>query len=385
MSVTTLKARAKPLKVTGSKRTIDYLHCNKMKELKYQMDEEVPKWKRQVAYVDVKMDEVRAMLSAAAWDGRRFHVRQLEELSASRKQLHDKIQLHDGYNGYADYFYRVMAILDEYYEDGVCENEPDRSGLRTPVMGLVRSVTVKHSDRLYKRYLGALDVEHCPQEAEEMQCDNCKSFQLVRISFTMVCQDCGVEMSMLNVSPDLADRTFKELQDIDVSKKFQYQRINHFGEWIENSQGIQQSVVPDEVIDALRAEITKQRLSVHQITEKKVRDMLKKTKNNGFYKYRTYITDRLTGRDQLRFDTQTVGKLKQMFHEIQEPFERHLPKGRKSFLTYAYILHKFCELLSLDRFLIRYPYLKNRQRLKEYDQTWRNICRDVNYEYIPSL
>ena len=38
-------------------------------------------------------------------------------------------------------------------------------------------------------------------------------------------------------------------------------------------------------------------------------------------------------------------KLKLMFSEIQEPFEKHCPPTRKNFLSYSYVLYKFCELL----------------------------------------
>ena len=44
-------------------------------------------------------------------------------------------------------------------------------------------------------------------------------------------------------------------------------------------------------------------------------------------------------------------QLRNMFRDIQEPFEKHKPKGRSNFLSYGYCLYKFCELLGHDEFL----------------------------------
>ena len=41
-----------------------------------------------------------------------------------------------------------------------------------------------------------------------------------------------------------------------------------------------------------------------------------------------------------------------LFDKIQEPFIKHCPKTRKNFLSYSYTLHKFCQLLDKNEFLI---------------------------------
>ena len=46
----------------------------------------------------------------------------------------------------------------------------------------------------------------------------------------------------------------------------------------------------------------------------------------------------------------TEEELRRMFKEIQI-FLLTLPKDRKNFLSYSYVLHKFVELLELDRLL----------------------------------
>ena len=77
-------------------------------------------------------------------------------------------------------------------------------------------------------------------------------------------------------------------------------------------------------------------------------------------------------------------KLRTMFKEIQTPFVKYCPSNRKNFLSYSYVLHKFCELLSLDEYLVCFPLLKSREKLQQQDNIWEKICRDLQWEYIAS-
>jgi hypothetical protein len=74
-----------------------------------------------------------------------------------------------------------------------------------------------------------------------------------------------------------------------------------------------------------------------------------------------------------------------MFNQVQAPFERHCPADRKNFLSYSYVLYKFCELLSEDEYLPCFPLLKSKEKLYKQDQIWKNICSDLKWEYIPTV
>ena len=74
-----------------------------------------------------------------------------------------------------------------------------------------------------------------------------------------------------------------------------------------------------------------------------------------------------------------------MFREIQEPFEKCKPHDRKNFLSYSFVLHKFCQLLELDELLSNFPLLKSRSKLMQQDQIWKGICRELDWQYIPSI
>jgi atypical dual specificity phosphatase len=78
-------------------------------------------------------------------------------------------------------------------------------------------------------------------------------------------------------------------------------------------------------------------------------------------------------------------KLKNMFRDIQAPFARHLPDDRKNFLSYSYVLYKFCELLGEDDFLPCFPLLKSKEKLYQQDVIWKKICEELQWEYISTI
>ena len=54
--------------------------------------------------------------------------------------------------------------------------------------------------------------------------------------------------------------------------------------------------------------------------------------------------------------TELEERLRIMFKDIQRPFDNNCPKERKNFLSYSYVLYKFCELLSEDSYLQYFPF-----------------------------
>ena len=74
-----------------------------------------------------------------------------------------------------------------------------------------------------------------------------------------------------------------------------------------------------------------------------------------------------------------------LFKEIQIPFMKHCPPERKNFLSYSYVLHKFCELLEYDNLLCYFSLLKSREKLQEQDKIWKKICEKLGWHFIKSI
>ena len=77
--------------------------------------------------------------------------------------------------------------------------------------------------------------------------------------------------------------------------------------------------------------------------------------------------------------------IRNMFKSIQVPFVKYCPNNRKNFLSYNYVVYKFFELLELDEYLNCFQLLKSRTKLHQQDIIWKSICKDLGWQFIPSL
>ena len=80
-----------------------------------------------------------------------------------------------------------------------------------------------------------------------------------------------------------------------------------------------------------------------------MKEILKKLRLHQYYEHIPHIISRITGNSPPTISRETEEKLKIMFRDIQAPFAKHCPPERINFLSYSYVLHKFCQLLRTGR------------------------------------
>jgi predicted RNA-binding Zn-ribbon protein involved in translation (DUF1610 family) len=167
---------------------------------------------------------------------------------------------------------------------------------------------------------------------------------------------------------------------------YAYKRINHFNELLAQFQAKESTDIPQEVFDNILIELKKERITdINNLKIPKLREILRKLKYNKYYEHIPTIIYRLNGNNAPIMNREVEEKLRHMFKEIQPSFQKHCPKTRRNFLSYHYVLYKFCELLEMDEFLHCFPLLKNRDKLYQQDNIWKLICVDMAWEFIRSV
>ena len=213
-------------------------------------------------------------------------------------------------------------------------------------------------------------------------CSTCnKEKKLFLSEGKMICEICGDENKILIDS----DKPSYKDPPREISY-FAYKRINHFNEWLAQFQAKESTDIPKEIYDEILIELKKERiLNVNTLSQKKLREILKKLKKNKYYEHIPHIINKLNGIPPPIMTRKTEEELRRMFKEIQIPFQNHCPVERKNFLSYSYILHKFVQLLELDEFIPCFVLLKSREKLHQQDVIWKNICEELKWEFIPSI
>jgi AraC-like DNA-binding protein len=121
------------------------------------------------------------------------------------------------------------------------------------------------------------------------------------------------------------------------------------------------------------------------VTQAKIKEILKKLSYNKYYEHAPFITHRITGVPNPHLSIELEEKLREMFKEIQVPFLKHAPANRKNFLSYSYVLNKLLQLLGEDKYLKHFHLLKSREKLASQEQIFKKIAKELGWEFIPSI
>jgi len=337
------------------------------------------------------------------------NVIECDQIENRLKYLKNEIKIRINKNEFLDYYLNTGDILYKYYDiqekiqDGtqlpsnrkkigaifdVLEKAAKGEGLfDTSLEHNIIDKNIISRDKLLNDYMkkvhpDSVRISKYISDDSFGECPGCEKemfFSPNEAVFT--CKECGHQEFILIDS----DKPSYKDPPREVSY-YAYKRINHFNEWLAQFQAKESTEIPSEVFDMILMELKKERiLDTKNIKQTKVREILKKLKQNKYYEHVPHIINRLNGQNAPIMSREVEEKLRYMFKEIQPSFVKHCPAGRNNFLSYSYVLYKFCELLELDEYLPCFPLLKNRDKLYNQDKIWQQICSDLRWEFIRSI
>lgn len=281
----------------------------------------------------------------------------------------------------AEYIMKCMPYMNQYSEENEEEINTDN------VFNVKETVGLKRKD-IFTEYLIEVEKQNIARPREMIaieKCEKCEYSNIIHFHETadLVCDGCG-EIVARAMSEELTYREEQETSEKVVN--YSYKRENHFNEWLSQFQAQEMTTIPDEVIEQLRGELKKMKIKkLEDITHAKIRGLLKKLRLNKYYEHVPYITNILNGIKPPNMPQELEETLRIMFKDIQRPFDDNCPTERKNFLSYSYVLYKFCELLGEDDYLQYFPLLKSKEKLYQQDVIWKKICQDLRWEFIPTI
>lgn len=207
------------------------------------------------------------------------------------------------------------------------------------------------------------------------ECPKCSTKLLLCQSRSiMSCPECGYSVTYLD-----ATSTSTAFDEIIEYSQYSYKRVNHFLMWIALVQGKEAHRVPDDVLEQVMHELfTGQRvIDPAEVTQRRVREALRKLRLRKAYDHVAQITARLSGVRPLRIPPEVEEKLRNMFLQMQPAFVRHAPKTRTNFLSYSYVLYRCFQILGLHHMLDGIALLKGRDKLEANDVIFRKMSKDL--------
>jgi hypothetical protein len=290
----------------------------------------------------------------------------------------DKRKIHE--REMSDYMIKCMPFIERHMSESAETTHTDN------VFNVIETVGLARKD-IFTDYLVEVENQNInrPVERTIETCKVCAYSNIIHVQDTsdLICDGCGMVVAA-HINEELTYREEQETSEKIVN--YSYKRENHFNEWLSQFQAQETTTIPDEVMEQLRSELKKLKIKkLEDITHTKIRGLLKKLRLNKYYEHVPYITNILNGIRPPNMPAELEEYLRIMFKDIQKPFDDNCPSERKNFLSYSYVLYKFCELLGEDEYLQYFPLLKSKEKLYQQDVIWKRICRDLKWEFIPTV
>ena len=285
-----------------------------------------------------------------------------------------------------EYLLENSGIIFEYFEKKKKMSEGidiNKKKILHSFFNPNKTVNTKSDETNIDKYLINLDEGHLDINNYIINyelCEHCGG-EWIQVDYKglVVCNKCGRQKEFLI---EHEKPSYKEPPK-EVCF-YAYKRINHFREILAQFQAKETTQIPDEVLENIRNQIKKERITLKQMTNKKAKDILKKLGYNKYYEHIPFIKDKLGIRPPI-MSPELEDKLCNLFMEIQKPYAKHCPDDRVNFLNYYYVLYKMCELLDEKTFLPFFPMLKDPVKRIEQDEIWKKICNELLWEFVPTI
>ena len=284
-----------------------------------------------------------------------------------------------------DYYDNAGDLITDYYElrDKSSEDTKEKKNIMEFLSNkkdkqVQPELKLSNRANLFEKYCQRVDgirIKHDDGSNRVKYCIECKIEKILDMAESAyICPFCGdSEIIILD-----EDRQIKDYSP--------YRRLNHFREWLNQFQAKQSPDIPEQVFMDIVRELNKNRITDLGILNKKnMKAILKKLGYNIYYEHVAYIINKLNNLPPPKITRDMEKLFISMFFQIQDPWEQYKQVDRKNFLSYSYVLNKFCELLELDHLLDCFPLHKDPDKIMENDQIWEKICKQLNWEYISSF
>ncbi|NDG31339.1 hypothetical protein EB118_14870, partial [bacterium] len=234
----------------------------------------------------------------------------------------------------------------------------------------------QQKNNIIEEYMSKFDdTYNSPHTSTVPLCPDCRLDFDVEEGF-LVCPQCGICDNGIVHAEDLS---FKEMRDYEYRPQFTYDKQSHLDEWLRRFQSKENRGIPQDVLDKVILEARKERIvDTSLLTEERIRRYLKKLNLNEYYDNVIGIINRINGRPPFTLTAEIEQKIKTMFQQIQKPYEKYKPAGRKNFLSYSYVIHKIFQILGLHEFAKYFPLLKSMDKLRQQDDIFKKIVAEMS-------
>ena len=329
-------ASIKEFNTLDNKHRLIVKQFNELKNEKSKIDEEIKSITDEINDLDKHRDTFTSL-----------DIKKRASLLDKKDQLELQINNIDLNHNEMDYYDNTGDIISDYYN--IRDNKEDVVKESKNIINFLcnkkekekennENVEIKNKAKLFEKFCHIVEGIRLNRDDGSNRIKYCSECNIEKIldltESSYICNYCGdSEMIILD-----EDRQIKDYSP--------YRRLNHFREWLNQFQAKQTPDIPEQVFYNIIKELNKKRITdLSTLNKKNMKEILKKLGYNIYYEHIAYIINKLNNLPPPKITRDMEKLFISMFFKIQDPWEKYKQPNRQNFLSYSYVLHKFCELL----------------------------------------
>ena len=374
----------KETKKKDQTKTIDEKHTDMMNIFHVIECETIPKLQREKQYLQTQIKQTK-MYSDLYYELKE----KLEDIKTEIKSLKKRKK---------DYLLQNSKYIFNYYEDKqkitTGENAIDSNTINrffkikgtTEDSSNLNNDKYKSSKQIYQQYWKNVggDILHLQEYVIDSEtCLLCNQGELIPLEEegVLICNNVKCGKFMIHIVENQKPLNKEMPNEVSYTA---YIRLNHFKEILSQFQAKETTRIPDDVLDAVRNRIKKERKNLSEMNYTEMRNILSILGYNKYFEHIQYINSML-GIEPPIMDEELIETLCVLFIEIQQPWAIYCPIDRTNFFNYTYILCQLCVLLDQTQYLPFIPMMKDRIKQLEQDMIWKKVCDHLDWEYFPTV
>jgi hypothetical protein len=237
---------------------------------------------------------------------------------------------------------------------------------------------------LQNEYLMMMDKEYACSKSKpnlSKKCKNCgKDEQIVYNESILSCPECG-ECDSVFIESDVPSQR----EAFTEKPKYPYKKLGHCIEKLNQFLCKGTVNVPHEVMTTMEEEIKKHGMVKEDVTIKFLEKMLKKHRLSEQYENVMYIYTKITGEQPFTITRDEYNLVLKMFSEAEDVYDKYFkPISRTNFLKYTFVLNKIFLTIGRKDIADHFKLLKSPTKMKEQENIWRKICKELGWKYQSS-
>jgi hypothetical protein len=262
----------------------------------------------------------------------------------------------------------IKKILNKDYKD---KKEKDKINKFTP-----------EKQEKYLQNLDKNDLNNCP--------DCLKNFEIEDEKY--ICKDCGCQKDILGNMT-----SYKDINRVNITYKFTYERIVHFKDCINQYQGKQNSNIDESIYKQLERQFevhgllegnknTPREERFKNITKEHIIMFLKETGNSNNYEHVFLIFNTFTGKkndDISHLEKVLLEDFETLSNLYDKKFRNEKKIDRKSFINTQYVLYQLLRKHKHPCKKEDFNILKTLDRKSFHDDILSELFQELSWNYIP--